>query len=425
MGILLTQDSRFLIGPIAKIMGIIMNAIFEVLNVIGIQNIGLCIILFTIIIYTLMLPIQIKQQKFTKISSIMNPELQAIQKKYQNKKDQASMLKMQEETKMVYQKYGASPMGGCLGSLIQLPFLFALWPVIQNIPAYVSNIKEAYMPLVNEIKDIKGYEKIMQAFAKDNSILVSAKDYSKTNTLVDVLYKFQDGTWEKLAEKFPELADLIEKTEDKIAGFNYFPTSSFGINIAETPSNMLAAAIKDFSILAIIVAILIPVLAGLTQWINAKLSQSMMNSGNKKQEENSMAQQMNSMMKIMPLMSVVFCFTMPVGLGLYWIASAVVRTIQQIFINKQLNKKSINDIVKENAEKNAKKLQNKNQVDAKNVNSMATKYTKKIDEMKAEILADAEKKESKVNTTYSANAKPGSLAARANMVSEYNKRNNK
>ena len=82
--------------------------------------------------------------------------------------------------------------------------------------------------------------------------------------------------------------------------------------------------------------------------------------------------------------------------------------------------------MKENAEKNAKKLQNKKQVDAKNVNSMATKYTKKIDEMKAEILADAEKKEKKSKSSYyNANAKPGSLASKANMVSEYNKKNNK
>ena len=138
MGILLTQRSGAIIGNIAKILGFLMNGIYELLSSIGIVNIGLCIILFTIIIYTLMLPMMIKQQKTTRIMSVMNPELQAIQKKYENKKDQASMLKMQEETKLIYTKYGTSPTGGCLGSLIQLPFLFALWPVMRDIPKFVN-----------------------------------------------------------------------------------------------------------------------------------------------------------------------------------------------------------------------------------------------------------------------------------------------
>ena len=71
----------------------------------------------------------------------MNPELQAIQKKYKNKRDQESMLKMQEEMKMVYDKYGTSQMGGCLQLLIQFPILLALWKVIQNIPAYVGGVR--------------------------------------------------------------------------------------------------------------------------------------------------------------------------------------------------------------------------------------------------------------------------------------------
>jgi len=101
MGILLTQRDGAIIGNIAKVLGFLMNGIFELLSSIGIVNIGLCIIIFTIIIYTLLLPMTIKQQKSTRIMSIMNPELQAIQKKYANKKDQASMLKMQEETKLI------------------------------------------------------------------------------------------------------------------------------------------------------------------------------------------------------------------------------------------------------------------------------------------------------------------------------------
>lgn len=129
-------------NPIVTFMGWIMNGIYEFLYLLGMRNVGwniiLSTILFTIIIYTLLLPFTIKQQKFSRISAVMNPEIQAVQKKYKGKTDQASMMKMQEETKEIYKKYGTSPTGGCLGSLIQLPFLFALWPVVRNISEYVE-----------------------------------------------------------------------------------------------------------------------------------------------------------------------------------------------------------------------------------------------------------------------------------------------
>lgn len=82
----LTQNSTFIIGPVAKVLGVIMNLLFEALSSIGIANIGIAIILFTVVIKLLMMPLTIKQQKFTKLTNVMNPELQAIQKKYKNKK---------------------------------------------------------------------------------------------------------------------------------------------------------------------------------------------------------------------------------------------------------------------------------------------------------------------------------------------------
>ena len=112
--LLLTQNSTFIIGPIAKLLGFIMQGIFWLLDKIGIPNIGLAIIIFTIVIYLCLLPLTIKQQKFSKMSAIMNPELTAIQNKYKGKNDQDSMMKMQEETKAVYAKYGVSPSGSCL-----------------------------------------------------------------------------------------------------------------------------------------------------------------------------------------------------------------------------------------------------------------------------------------------------------------------
>ena len=132
MGIVLTQSNTFIIGSIAKLLGFIMNGIFNALSYIGIENIGLSIIIFTVIVYTLMIPMTIKQQKFSRMSAVMNPEIQKIQKKYKNKVDQASQLAQQEEIKAVYDKYGVSPTGSCLQLLIQMPIILALYRVIMN-----------------------------------------------------------------------------------------------------------------------------------------------------------------------------------------------------------------------------------------------------------------------------------------------------
>ena len=401
MGILLTQRDGAIIGNIAKILGFLMNGIYELLSSIGIVNIGLCIILFTIIIYTLMLPMMIKQQKTTRIMSVMNPEIQAI--------------KMQEATKLIYEKYGTSPTGGCLGSLIQLPVLFALWPVVQNIPAYVKGVKEAYMPLVEGIKATDGFQKVMEKIGSQSPILINPDkfDYAKSNTIVDVLYKFQDSTWDTLADKFPNLENLVYSTKEAVSEMNLF----FGLNIAETPMSMMKASIAAGAIGMAIVAVLIPLLAGGTQYLSAWIAQKSTNTNNKNDKDNPMMQQMNMMLKIMPLMSVVMCFSMPAGLGIYWITSAVVRTVQQVSINKYLNKQSIDDIVKKNVEKAAKKRKNKDSVSSKLVTEMAQKNTRNIEEPKRKTTSN-----NNVDS-YKPNAKPGSLASKANMVSDFNNRN--
>ena len=98
---LLTQNSTPIFKYVVRLLGLMMNIIFEFLDVIGIPNIGLSIILFTIVVYLLLMPLTIKQQKFSKLSARMNPEIQAIQAKYKGKQDNESMLAMNAETKQV------------------------------------------------------------------------------------------------------------------------------------------------------------------------------------------------------------------------------------------------------------------------------------------------------------------------------------
>ena len=416
-GILLTQSTPPIIGQVAWLLGKLMDGIFNVLSsAFGIENIGLCIILFTIIIYTFMIPLTIKQQKFSKLSAVMNPELQAIQKKYKNKRDQESMLKMQEEMKMVYDKYGTSQMGGCLQLVIQFPILLALWKVIQNIPAYVGGVKDMYMPLVNEIMATGGYQKIMEKIGSASPIMINPEkfDYTKTNTIVDVLYKFQPSTWDTLKDKFPDLSSLIDSTSGQISHINNF----LGANISDAPVNLMMDALKTGAILVAIVALLIPILSGLTQWINIKL---MPQSPGMDDRENPMANSMKTMNMIMPLFSVFMCFTMPAGLGLYWIFSAICRSVQQVAINKYLDRMDMDELVKKNMEK-AKKKYEKKKVSTEELNQMATKKVRNIAvEQKHNHTADSEQ-EAKLQQAAERgkNAKPGSLTAKANMVRKFN-----
>lgn len=416
-GILLTQSTTPIIGQVAWLLGKLMDGIFNVLSsAFGIENIGLCIILFTIIIYTFMIPLTIKQQKFSKLSAVMNPELQAIQKKYKNKRDQESMLKMQEEMKMVYDKYGTSQMGGCLQLLIQFPILLGLWKVIQNIPAYVGGVKDMYMPLVNGIMATDGYQKVMEKIGSASPILVNPDkfDYTKTNTIVDVLYKFQTSTWETLKDKFPDLSSLIDSTSEQISHINNF----LGANISDAPANLMMDGFKTGAILIAVVAIMIPVLAGLTQWINIKL---MPQAAGMDDRDNPMASSMKTMNMIMPLFSVFMCFTMPAGLGLYWIFSAICRSVQQVAINKYLDRIDMDELVKKNMEK-AKKKYEKKKVSTEELNQMATKKVRNIAvDPKHNHTTDSEQEAKLQQAAERAkNAKPGSLTAKANMVRKFN-----
>ena len=422
-GLLLTQSSAPIVGQISWLLGHLMNGIFSVLsNVFHIENIGLCIIIFTIIIYTLLLPLTYKQQKASKLTVVMNPELRRIQNKYKNKKDQASMMKMQEETKMVYEKYGTSMMGGCSQLLIQLPILWGLFYVIRNIPAYVDGIKEVYMPLVNQLLSTEGGQAAMEALGKTNAIAMDPSRYkfSQPNVMVDALYKFQESSWDTLADKLPDLESLIRSTQDSLTHLNSF----LGINIAETPLNIFMNSIQTGAVIAAILALSIPIISGLTQYISMKLSPTAAPTENDS-SDNSMVNSMNAMMKIMPLFSVIMCFTFPSGIGLYWIVSAVVRMIQQLAINKYLSRISIEELIEKNQKKAAKKREKKG-TNAQKLSEMAQVHARSIEEPKQKKMTEKEREEALQRAAEkSKNAKSGSLAAKANLVRQYNESNHK
>ena len=417
--ILATKSGTPIIGQIAVVMGWIMNAIYKVLEAVGIQNLGLCIIIFSILIYLCMTPLQIKQQKFSKLSAIMQPEIQKIQKKYQGKKDQDSMMKMQEETQAVYQKYGVSATGSCVQLAIQMPILFALYQVIQNIPAYVGSVYNVFNGVCTKILAVDGFTDIINNFITDNKMTRVRQVTDNADSIVDFLYALSPSQWKSLQEisQFSGFSDQISKTASEIQKMQTFGV----LNIADQPLSY----IKTGSLILIIAALAIPLLSWATQMLNLKLMPQAAPSGNN--DNNAMASSMKTMNTVMPLMSAFFCFTFPVGLGIYWIASAVVRSIQQLLINRHLNKMNIDDLVNENMKKMEAKRA-KEGLPPQKITNQAHQSAKNINKVEKGMSGtDEANRAKKVEEAYknASHAKAGSITAKANLVRDYEERNKK
>ena len=435
----LTQSNWFLVGPVAKVLGVVMNGIYEFLDMFGIASIGLAIILFTIIIKALMLPLSIKQQKFTKLNSIMAPELQQVQKKYANldkssPKYNEMLLKQNEEMKEVYAKYGTSPTGGCVQMLIQMPLLFALYRVFMNVPAYVSGIKNLFTQplggnatsLVDGIMATEGYQDTMTNLVSTLKITTQpvanftvSDPTAIANSIVDVTYKMNSSGWDALKDAFPALSSEISSTYETVSHVNNF----FGMNISDTPLHVITSSFSAGAYLMVIAALLVPIISYLTQVLNIKLMPQATASGN--DQSDAMAQQMKMMNRMMPLFSLVMCFTVPVGLGIYWIAGAVVRVVQQYFLNKHFEKMNLEDIIKKNQEK-AKKKREKMGIAENQISNAAKMNTRQMVDANKKQLSSAEKElEIEKANAAKSKAKAGSMSAKANMVRDFNERNNR
>lgn len=405
-----------ILGPIATVLGYIMDILFRFTGTFGVFNVGLCIILFTIVMKTLMIPLTIKQQKTTKLMSVMNPEIQAIQKKYKGKTDNESMQRQNIEIQAVYEKYGTSMTGGCLPLLIQMPILFALYRVIYNIPAYVPSVRVYFDNVVNPLMAQAGYVEKLQGITNITTAAAVKSldkfDFTSADKLVDLLYKFTTSQWQELEALFPAISGTIAENAATIEKMNTF----LGLNMAEAPGWMPSFAW------------IIPILAAVTQWFSAKL----MNGQQPKADPNNpSAQSMQMMMTTMPLFSAFICITMPAGLGIYWIATSVVQIIQQLFVNAYMDKIDIDEMVKKNLEKVNKKRAKQGLPPAK-ITQNATASLKALKEEEAkEKEAEAVKKEKiakqieESSKYYNTDAKPGSLAAKAAMVQKYNEAHEK
>lgn len=338
-----------ILGPFALIFGLIMNSIYDVLSLVGIQNVALTIIIFTLISDLLMLPLTIKQQKFTRVSTLVQPEIQKIQKKYKGKTDEVSQRRMQAETMEVYNKYGASPTAGCLPLLISLPIMFALYRIIYNIPSYVDSVGDLFMKVAEPISALGNTgETLLNEVITKLSISGVSLDFADIDSIIDVLNKVKTTGWTTVTEVFsahPDVVQSVNSVKDTIIEINSMPG---GLNVMDAPVNF------SNGLAGIFPGILIPILAGVTQYMSVKIT-SARQTKNTTPEQDQMAGKMKTMNVMMPLISVWICFTLPAGVGLYWICNALFRTIFSVMINKYYEKKDITELTAKQAEKIAEK----------------------------------------------------------------------
>lgn len=408
MNLLLQLPLLSILDPFISLMGLILNYIYKFLLIFGITKVAICIIVFTVVIKLLMLPLTYKQQKFSKVSAQMNPEIQALGEKYKGKRDNESMMKMQAEQQAIYKKYGASPASGCLPMIVIMVILFSLYPVIYSIPTYVKDIQTYYDKIAYVIEnddtipesiivDEKGnvisekveksttynvsdalynfytingvyvrkaptYKQGKTDYTRDELIAIMAgfapkawEDFFEGNKIEDISKNTRAIAWNVYAPYikealnktyFDEKGDKVDPVKEKkdIININSF----FGLNIFDKPK------IKS-------ITVLIPILAALLQWLQTQLTMALSQSTQAKKKKKSDAPDpmdtMKTMNTVMPIFSGIITLSLPIGVGIYWITSSLISIIIQVIINAKLKDVDVQVFVEESNVKNKAELE--------------------------------------------------------------------
>lgn len=265
-----------------------------------IGNYGISLILFVLITKIALLPLSIKQQKTMGKTAAISPKLKVLQKQYGNNKQ-----KYNEEMMKLYEEEGVNPMGGCLPMLVQFALLFGIIDVIYKPLKHLLRVpKDMIDAAIKVVGQTAGSEiSVMNAVQKDPAKFA----------------QIFEGGW-------------LEKIQN-------FDMTFFGINLGDVPP------------LAWSWLLLIPILSGLTAFIMSHFSM---------RQQEKMGQQMQGMMKGMmyftPLMSVWFGFTLPTGVGIYWIVSNIFAIVQTVLLYKYFSPERLATLSGKDVEKNREKM---------------------------------------------------------------------
>ncbi len=313
---------------INQFFGAILNVIFEGVTLISpAQALGISIILFTLVARALMTPLQLSSQRTSRGMSKIQPELQKIQNKYKDKKDQQSQMQMSQEMQALYKKYKINPFAGCLPLLIQFPLIIALFNVLRTPAQYINKLGDVYHRLAEVVTtNIANYQSLLQPFA--DAVYVNSRhhyDLSQVDGVSQFLSHLTTGQWNELLQNVGSVPGL-----DQALQLKHSYETFLSMNVVDTPKLLMASGMWF--------AILVPIIAGASTYIFSKIT--MAANGSMQTSAAGQANPAESMMKtmniVMPVMTAFMSYTMPIGLALYWIAGNVIMMGQQWIVNKML-----------------------------------------------------------------------------------------
>lgn len=301
---------------ITRPLGFIISTIYSL-----VQNYGLSILLFTVVVKIILMPLQAKSQKAMKKQQKIQPIVAELQKKYAN-----DQQKLQAEMMKVYKENGVSMTGGCLPLLIQFPILIGLYSVIRRPITYIKGVSFADTLAMERVKTV-----IAQMTEKFPDII--GKLATASPEQMQKNYQIQLSTW----------ADKLGLDYGWHINFKFL-----GLDLSGVPSAAFTAISRgDFSDIGTVLLILIPIFAIFTTWLSMRQSQKLTQNPNVKQNDDDPSQSMSkSMNMMMPIMTGFFTFSLPSGIGIYWIISSVMQIIQQYALDKYLNEKEDDFVVK-------------------------------------------------------------------------------
>ncbi len=369
-------------GFINDIFGAILSFIFDgVILISPVAALGISIILFTLVARILLTPLQLSSQRTSRGMSKIQPEMQKIQNKYKGKKDQESQLKQSQEMQALYKKYKINPFAGCLPLLIQLPLIMALFNVLREPAKHIAKLGQEYTVIADKIMaSVSNYVSLLEPFKSNIEMTTRATfDLNNNVQLGQFLSHLNTTQWNEFLNKMGGTADVVRPALD----LKYSIENFLGFNVVDTPSVLMSTQWW---------VILIPIIAGASTYIFTKLTmaangqvQSAAATSN-----NGAANPGESMMKtmniVMPIMTGVFAYTMPIGLALYWIAGNVIMMGQQWIVNKILEKQDAK--LDAQLEKEREEARKNNKIQTKKVMKKVPVEKKPVTKVEAQVESD-------------------------------------
>ena len=343
--IFLAKTSNFILKPIAWLLSQIINLIFTgVYSLTVSHSMAISIILFTFIIRALILPLSLKQQRSSRKMQRIQPQIAKIQDKYKGKTDPESRQRMSAEMQELYSKNKTSPFTGCLPLIIQMPILFAMYEVLRNLPFYMNELGRIYTSMSETVMNVSGYADIMTESFSGVVKGISKFDATKVNSVIDFLGHLTRTQWTEFMAAANLSSDAaFTALQAKQASINAF----IGFNLSEAPGWGWPGIIW-------------PLLSGGTTWLQQWLMQKTNDRRQKmigavSDEQKSQQQSMKVMNIVFPIMMAFIVVSTPLGIGLYWVVSNIFSLIQQIVLDKVIDREEYKEALKRRDELEEKK----------------------------------------------------------------------